>query len=313
MSRLSRSRAVVATGLTLGTTAAALAFTAPSALAESTLPALSMPGTAAPGATITVSGTGCFRPADGDFIEGSDVEVMLAADTDGDDYYDIYGGSLVAPNGTWSAKLAFPADTRLGPVEIDASCDIYGADELYPVATVTVAKPSTTPPSTPAGSTPVATQLATTGGEVGAVLGEAANTAGTKSITTDKTTGATSAPGKKVVKVIGGFQPWEKVTLVLHSTPVTIGEFTADGNGVLTAEFTLPAGIPAGSHTLVFDGTVTYYQEGLTVTAAGTSASGSLAYTGASVALPLALGGALVVAGGGALLVSRRRAAGTQA
>ncbi|MQA35484.1 hypothetical protein GCU49_18205 [Modestobacter roseus] len=116
-----------------------------------------------------------------------------------------------------------------------------------------------------------------------------------------------AAAGEKVVRVIKGFQPAEVVTVTLHSTPQTVGTFTADANGVLTAEFTLPAGTPVGDHTLVYNGTVTYYQEAFEVTGAGDP---RLAYTGASIALPLALGTGLVALGGGALLVTRRRASG---
>jgi hypothetical protein len=106
------------------------------------------------------------------------------------------------------------------------------------------------------------------------------------------------------VKVLKGFQPYEKVTLVLHSTPVELGTFTADANGVVTAEFTLPTGTPLGQHTLAYTGDKgSYFEDPLTLTADGKA----LAYTGASIGLPLVGGSVLLAAGAGALVVGRRR------
>ena len=125
-------------------------------------------------------------------------------------------------------------------------------------------------------------------------------------------TGDSTPLGRKVVKVLTGFKPHEKGTVTLHSTPQTMGRFTADQNGTVTVSFTVPAGTPTGDHTLVYEGSMgTYFQESFSVTtAAATSnaSSGSLAYTGADVALPLALGAGLLALGGGALVVSRRHA-----
>ena len=107
--------------------------------------------------------------------------------------------------------------------------------------------------------------------------------------------------------MIAGFQPHEWVTLTMHSTPTVVGKFQADANGVVTAEFTLPAGTPAGTHTFVYEGDAgTYFQESFTVTAGGKK----LAYTGADMTVPLTLGLGLVVAGACALVVSRRKTAG---
>jgi LPXTG-motif cell wall-anchored protein len=299
-------RVATATGLTFATAAVGMVLAAPAALAADALPAVSMPASVAAGTAFTVSGAECIQ-------YGKDVHgvttVYVVSDVPG-----VEDAVEVAEDGSWSVSLTFPAGTPAGPHEVETVCDTYWDVTPYPFTTidVTTAGTPSSAPVTSGPSTPNGTGLATTGGEVGAVLGVAANTPGTESVTTSKTTGATSAPGQKVVKIIGGFQPFEVVTLVMHSTPTTIGTFTADANGVVTAEFTLPAGTPAGTHTLVFDGTVTHFEETLTVTASGTTAaaSGDLAYTGASVTVPLVLGGALVLAGGGALLASRRRTTG---
>ena len=63
--------------------------------------------------------------------------------------------------------------------------------------------------------------------------------------------------GDDVTLSYSGFQPGEQVTLVMRSTPVELGTFTADAAGVVTATVTLPASAEAGSHTLTFSGPVT--------------------------------------------------------
>lgn len=279
MTRMSRSRAAVATGLTLGTATLSLAF-APAALAAE-LPAPVAPATVAAGASFTVSGAGC---------EVTDAEygayVLLVSDVEG-----LAGDIEVNADGTWTAALAFPAGTPAGAHLLWAACDNdYYADAAdYPEVSVNVTA-------------------------MGTPRGVAANTPGTVNKDSDRT----SVAGEKIVRVIAGFQPREEVKLVLNSDPVVLGTFTADAQGVVTAEFTLPAGTALGEHTLVFDGNMgTHYEETITVTSATpvqAASSDSLAYTGASVALPLALGTGLLALGGGALVVSRRRSAGaTQA
>jgi large repetitive protein len=55
--------------------------------------------------------------------------------------------------------------------------------------------------------------------------------------------------------VVGGtgFAPNESVTIVLHSTPVTLGTFHADAAGVFNASIAIPKGTAAGSHNLYFN------------------------------------------------------------
>ena len=107
---------------------------------------------------------------------------------------------------------------------------------------------------------------------------------------------------------LGGFQPFEVVHGVLHSTPVDLGTVTADAEGVATFVFTVPAGLETGLHTVSMTGaTGTVVEATFTVTAA--AGGPALAYTGTDV-VPLAgLGGALVLAGATALLLLRRRRA----
>jgi LPXTG-motif cell wall-anchored protein len=120
-------------------------------------------------------------------------------------------------------------------------------------------------------------------------------------------TGDTASAGKKVVKILTGFKPHEVVTVTLHSAPQTVGTFTADASGTVRVEFTVPAGTPAGTHTLVYEGNMgTYFQESLTV-AAASGTGDNLAYTGASVAMPLGLGAGALALGGGLVFMTRRR------
>ena len=277
MSRTTTTRLATAGMLTLTAGLASLVL-APSASAATTLDPVTLSSTTVkPGESFTISGTDCISPADADYDA-----VAGVMSQDGD----IYEEAEPAADGSWSITTAFPKDMAAGDQLMVAYCDWYTDGASYGEFTVKV------------------------GGEVGAIRGVEANTPGTKPVTTDKTT-TSSAPGQKVVRVIAGFQPHEWVTLTMHSTPTVVGKFQADANGVVTAEFTLPAGTPAGTHTFVYEGDAgTYFQESFTVTAGGKK----LAYTGADMTVPLTLGLGLVAAGAGALVVSRRKTAGaTQA
>ena len=85
----------------------------------------------------------------------------------------------------------------------------------------------------------------------------------------------------------------------------------ADGAGNIYVTVTIPAGLAAGSHTLVAagvdaQGNPRYLTLPITV-AGGTTGSGGLAYTGASVAVPAIGGLAALVVGGGLVVAGRRR------
>ena len=56
------------------------------------------------------------------------------------------------------------------------------------------------------------------------------------------TPGAAVAPGVLRNLALFGYMPFERVTLVLHSTPRTLGTFTADANGIVVVAFRAPAG-----------------------------------------------------------------------
>ena len=294
------SRAATLAGFAV-TTVTTGVFLAPSALAaELSTPTVSS-SVVAPGDTITVWGEGCLQL-------GKD-RVGTTTAYVGTDVRATWNAVEVAEDGTWQAELTFPVGTQPDTYTITAACDTYFDIADYPSVSVTVEAPTST------GTKPT-----------GQVRGRQANTPGVASPDGASTTGDTTAPGRKVVKVLTGFQPFEVVTVTLHSTPQTVGTFTADASGTVTVSFTVPEGTPAGEHTLVYEGSMgTYFQESLTVSATTTGAtqsattdveteSASLAYTGADIALPLGLGAGALALGGGLVLVARRRSAeGSQA
>ena len=105
-----------------------------------------------------------------------------------------------------------------------------------------------------------------------------------------------------------GFDPGEKVSIVLHSDPVHLADAVADENGGFRITVTIPANAPAGAHTLIATGADSGLtaESALQVTAAAATGSG-LAVTGGAV--PYVLIGVMMVllAAGGVLVMRRRR------
>jgi hypothetical protein len=273
MSRLSRTRVAVATGLTLGTATAGLLF-APAAFAAPAAPVVSPSSTLAPGVDYTISGTGCTQASD-------TAALPFVSMTPDSDHPQSGDGGPVNTDGTWTLKESAPE--TLGSYTYRLTCDQYTSKFRYENITITVTADGKPVPVFVPGATP--------------------NTPG---IGNAKSSGVSNvaAPGQQVTRILKGFKPNEVVTLVLHSTPVALGTFTADGNGVVTATFTLPAGTVLGTHTLAYDGNFgSHFESTITLTADGKA----LAYTGANIALPLVGGTVLVAAGAGALVMGRRR------
>ncbi|MEO1056248.1 MAG: Calx-beta domain-containing protein [Actinomycetota bacterium] len=50
-----------------------------------------------------------------------------------------------------------------------------------------------------------------------------------------------------------GFDPNQRVQVILRSDPVALGTFSADGDGTVDAVVTIPPGTPAGEHTLAME------------------------------------------------------------
>ena len=76
-------------------------------------------------------------------------------------------------------------------------------------------------------------------------------------MTLDFESGATSVslpntfePGARITLSLGGLQPNSAATATLFSTPVSLGNFTADSAGALNTSFSLPMGAESGSHRI---------------------------------------------------------------
>jgi hypothetical protein len=183
--------------------------------------------------------------------------------------------------------------------------------------------PSTTAPSTTAPSTtaPSTTAPSTTAPSTTAAPTSDQPTTAAPTTPADTSTAASSsvavptvAPGRQQTVVLSGFQPFEMVHGVLHSTPVDLGTVQADADGVATFTFAVPAGLELGAHSVSMTGLTSGTQAEATFTvavaaapAASAAAGDGLAYTGTDVLPLLAAGGGLLAAGAAAVTVANRR------
>jgi hypothetical protein len=130
--------------------------------------------------------------------------------------------------------------------------------------------------------------------------------------------------GETIALLVGGFGAGADVDVTLNSTPRDLGTITADGDGIVEFEFSVPGDLEAGPHSLVFVGpafddsavqrqvvvdgvnTVTYAftvaedasaEESPAGNDAGAGSGGSLPETGGSPFGPAATGMLLLLAG----------------
>lgn len=103
-------------------------------------------------------------------------------------------------------------------------------------------------------------------------------------------------------------------TVVLHSTPTTLGMLTTDASGNASGSFAIPAGFTGAHEVLVTaaGSSSAAASTGINLPASGSSStttggSGDLAFTGAAVIGLGVLAVALLGAGGMLLFVGRRR------
>jgi endo-1,4-beta-xylanase len=117
-----------------------------------------------------------------------------------------------------------------------------------------------------------------------------------------------AVPGGKLLVSGTGFTPGELVSIVLHSTPVTLGVVSAGSSGAVAQTVTIPANIDPGAHHIELTGLTSgvVVSIPLTVYASAVADPGSLPVTGTDVTTWLLLALTLLVAGG--LLLVRRRA-----
>lgn len=112
----------------------------------------------------------------------------------------------------------------------------------------------------------------------------------------------TPAPGNTVTVSGSGFAPGSEAEVTVASDIQSLGTFTADGSGAVTAEVTIPS-LDEGSHTLTMEGSLA--GGGTLILTATFSVGETLPTTGSNLPIRLAVLGAGLVALG-ALLVPRR-------
>ncbi|AGL16845.1 fibronectin type III domain-containing protein [Actinoplanes sp. N902-109] len=159
----------------------------------------------------------------------------------------------------------------------------------------------------------------------------AAPPASAPSLTTSRGDITTAEPGARLALIGSGFAAHSTVTLVLYSTPRSLGTVVTDAAGTFSKTVTVPADLPAGRHTFLATGVDPAgrsFSRTLTVTVKAASAAPSPASpapapssttvdhggddllgmpkTGANIAL-VAATGLLLIGAGVALLLIRRR------
>jgi hypothetical protein len=122
----------------------------------------------------------------------------------------------------------------------------------------------------------------------------------------------TLTPGENVALTAGGFAAYEAVDVTLHSTEQELGTVAADSTGTVDYSFTVPAGLPAGTHHVEFAGTSQQVEFAFTIKSgvdAVSASGGGLSSTGFDTALFGGFGAALIAAGGLVALRARPRLA----
>ena len=122
------------------------------------------------------------------------------------------------------------------------------------------------------------------------------------------------AAGGSLSLKVDGFKPNEDSEISLHSDPVVLGFTKADADGTITFTAHIPAGIPAGVHTVVVRGLESgvVAETSIRILAVGAPSTGvrDLASTGLEgVATTLLIGGATLLLGAGVTVAAKRRRA----
>jgi large repetitive protein len=117
----------------------------------------------------------------------------------------------------------------------------------------------------------------------------------------------TNVPGQAQVAYGHNFLPGEVVTGVAHSTPLQLGTQVADAQGDVTFTFTVPTNFELGTnnHRVMLTGATSgsvYHLFGL-----HSDVTGSLAYTGVAVGVPVGLGLLALVGGWFLVMAAKRR------
>jgi hypothetical protein len=221
------------------------------------------PSEAIVGTTIEVVGsvTG-FRPTvagDGTVAACGDVEATACGDWPTGAYtLSVDGESVQTGELDEDGSVAWSTDDlAVGTHEISLE---YGGDDWYEPGSAATSVVITEPapePATPGGSY------------------------------SDASTSMTATAGGQVTVRGEGWMPDSEVTVTMRSEPVVLGMAAVGSDGAFAQTYTIPAGTPAGAHTITLSGVGTDGQPAsvvldLTVLAAGAPASApsSIAFTG---------------------------------
>src|SRR5690606_33931789 len=113
--------------------------------------------------------------------------------------------------------------------------------------------------------------------------------------------------GQQQTVVGTGFEPGEKVTGLMNSTPLELGIRTADADGTVTFTWTIPTGTDAGEHTVTLTGeTSGAVSVRFRVLADGLAATGHEPGPGVPIALVLIVLGGVAIAGARMRMLARR-------
>ncbi|SOC48518.1 hypothetical protein SAMN05660748_1214 [Blastococcus aggregatus] len=304
------------------------------------------PTTVNPGGSFTVSGTGCGGPDQAPpNTEEHPWRVWVGMGW--------INGTVprTAPDGSWSVTLRTDATHPTGSGFVVAHCDRPGARvfsyeqvRLFimpatpppvaapvpapvtppappPVARPTVPRSSAPAPASPPSAAPRTTTPTTPPSSAAPSTSPASP--GPSAACTDCGRLAAEEPleaGEQLSLSWTGFQPGEQVTVVMRSEPVTLGTFTTDATGTVTAALQLPDEAEAGAHTLTFSGPLSgdlvvlpfrvAAADGAAASAAGSAAE---ATSDDGALTPWLVGGglaALLLGAGGVALHRRRTAPG---
>jgi hypothetical protein len=131
-------------------------------------------------------------------------------------------------------------------------------------------------------------------------------------------TDTTPAPGETMTITGSGYAPNSIVTVVIYSSPITLGQVQTDGNGNFSLAVSVPQSV-LGKHTIAslgYDSNGNLHVLTLPVTVTKATSRGSsggsgggdgLAITGAPVMAMMLLGAALLVVGGASRYAGGRR------
>jgi hypothetical protein len=324
------ARAALTAALFLGGAAGALVLAPVASAAPLPTPTVSK-STVTWNEYFTISGSGCIDPG-----TGAPGGVAVSG-------YEFGDGVLASPDGTWSIPSVYYG-VPSGKYTLTATCTLPSGQQSYPAFAVTVNAPGTAPvppapapapapaPSPAPAPKPTVTRppaVTPSPSPTSAVPAPAAPSQPTAAPATGAAApgcadcarvapGEPLGAGERLRLSYTGFQPGEQITVVMHSTPVTLGTFTADPSGTVTAAVALPDDAEAGEHSLTFTGPVSgdlvvlpFRVEAAEEAATTTVAQDQPASADGS-ATPWLVGGgiaALVLATGGAALYRRRATA----